>query len=349
MRGLEDIHLADVDGDGDMDVLSAYKFDNKIAWYANDGSGGFSPEQVIATNVRSVRAVYTADIDGDGDLDVLSASNNDNKIAWYSNLGSGNFSAQQIISLSANGALDVHAADVDGDGDMDVLSASDNDNKVAWYANNGSGFFGSQQVIESWFDDAAVVYTSDIDGDGDLDVLSGTGGFTNGRISWYPNLSVNCAGPSTTIQISGNTMTATATGATYQWLDCGNGGTPIAGATNAVFMPPTSGTYAVEVTQNGCTNTSTCVLYTTIAVQQLSTAALMVNTYPNPTHGALSLDLGTLEAATITVYTASGQVVQQRVLQGQGVHEMHLEGAAGIYFLKIEVDNRLQYHKIIKQ
>jgi hypothetical protein len=37
--GAESVYAADLDGDGDMDVLSASLVDDKIAWYANDGRG----------------------------------------------------------------------------------------------------------------------------------------------------------------------------------------------------------------------------------------------------------------------------------------------------------------------
>ena len=40
------VYAADVDGDGDMDVLSASRDDDKIAWYENDGSESFT-EHVI--------------------------------------------------------------------------------------------------------------------------------------------------------------------------------------------------------------------------------------------------------------------------------------------------------------
>ena len=79
--------LADLDGDGDQDVLSASVGDDKIAWYENtDGLGTFGPQQVITTSVAGAMAVYTADLDGDGDVDVLSASLGDNKVAWYENM-----------------------------------------------------------------------------------------------------------------------------------------------------------------------------------------------------------------------------------------------------------------------
>ena len=73
---------ADLDGDGDLDVLSASSGDDKLAWYANDGSGGFGPQQIISTLVFGTWCVASADLDGDGDLDVLSASEWDDKIAW---------------------------------------------------------------------------------------------------------------------------------------------------------------------------------------------------------------------------------------------------------------------------
>ena len=61
----------DLDGDGDTDVLSASRLDNKIAWYENQGGGAFGSQQVITTEARYANTVYAAaDLDGDGDADV---------------------------------------------------------------------------------------------------------------------------------------------------------------------------------------------------------------------------------------------------------------------------------------
>jgi FG-GAP-like repeat len=182
------VYAADMDSDGDIDVLSASYNDDEIAWYENtDGAGTFGTQQIISTTADNAQSVFAADVDGDGDLDVLSASANDDKIAWYENTnGSGTFGTQQIISTSADWANSVFTADVDGDGDLDVLSASGLDNKIAWYENtDGAGIFGTQQIISTVAIDAQSVFAADMDNDGDIDVLSAS--YDDDKIAWYEN------------------------------------------------------------------------------------------------------------------------------------------------------------------
>ncbi|GAB5521923.1 MAG: hypothetical protein RhofKO_41740 [Rhodothermales bacterium] len=180
--GIYSVYAADVDGDGDLDLLSASFRDNKVAWYENDGSQGFT-EHVVTTNADAAASVYAADVDGDGDLDVLSASFRDNKIAWYENDGSEGFT-EHVVTTNATVARSVYAADVDGDGDLDVLSASFTDDKIAWYENDGSEGF-TERVVTTHADGATAVYAADVDGDGDLDVLSASG--LDDTIAWYEN------------------------------------------------------------------------------------------------------------------------------------------------------------------
>ncbi|MBD2211246.1 VCBS repeat-containing protein [Nostoc linckia FACHB-104] len=180
-NGARSVYAADVDGDGDLDVLSA-SGEDKIAWYENNGSESFT-ERIITTTAEFAFSVYAADVDGDGDLDVLSASVNDDTIAWYENNGSQGFT-ERIITTTADGARSVYAADVDGDGDLDVLSASANDDTIAWYENNGSQGF-TERIITTTADAAFSVYSADVDGDGDLDVLSAS--TVDNTIAWYEN------------------------------------------------------------------------------------------------------------------------------------------------------------------
>ena len=181
------VHAADLDGDGDIDVLSASANDDKIAWYENEGGGAFSDQRVITTDADEAQSVYAADLDGDGDIDVLSASANDDKIAWYENEGGATFSEQKVITTGVRAAKAVYAADLDGDGDIDVLSASNDHHyqEIAWYENGGDATFSEQKVITTDVRYAQAVYAADLDGDGDIDVLSASSG--DDKIAWYEN------------------------------------------------------------------------------------------------------------------------------------------------------------------
>lgn len=186
------VHASDLDGDGDMDVLTASPNANKVAWHENlDGLGNFGPAQTITTSATFVQLVSTADMDNDGDLDVYSVSPNDNKIAWYENLnGLGNFGPQLVISTAGVGPSGAYAADIDGDGDLDMFASSYSDDTISWYENlNGLGSFGPQQIISTMEGIARDVHATDLDGDGDIDVLAAS--FLDDTISWYENLGGN--------------------------------------------------------------------------------------------------------------------------------------------------------------
>jgi FG-GAP-like repeat/Secretion system C-terminal sorting domain len=184
------IQTGDIDGDGDMDVVSASYVDDKIAWYEyNSGNGEFLPRRIITSNTSGASAVFPVDVDGDGDLDVVTGAAQSDEVAWYENTdGLGNFGPANIISSLTDGIESVFAVDLDGDGDMDVLSASQYDDKIAWYENtNGQGLFGPQMIINTENDYPHFVYAVDIDGDGDKDVLSASSHFGDSVVAWYEN------------------------------------------------------------------------------------------------------------------------------------------------------------------
>ena len=187
----EAIHTADVDGDGDIDLLSVSSKDSRIVWYENiDGKGTFGDQAIIATRADRATSVNAADLDGDGDMDVLSAfsaSPESDEIVWYENTdGKGAFGNGLVISTQVRWTRSLSVEDLDGDGDMDVVSASSTDGKVAWYENtDGKGAFGKQRVIAVELS-ANSVHTADIDGDGDVDVVSGAN-----TISWHENTDGN--------------------------------------------------------------------------------------------------------------------------------------------------------------
>ena len=77
------VFAIDVDGDGDIDVLSASFNDDTIAWYESDGASPPSwTTHTVTTSANGARSVFAIDVDNDGDIDLCSASSNDDTIAW---------------------------------------------------------------------------------------------------------------------------------------------------------------------------------------------------------------------------------------------------------------------------
>ena len=92
--------LADLDGDGDLDVVTSHTDSGlgpqDLVWHENDGSGGFATEHPIDLSITGFTlgrggTTPPADVDGDGDLDLFRGS--EDGIGWYENVGGGAFAA----------------------------------------------------------------------------------------------------------------------------------------------------------------------------------------------------------------------------------------------------------------
>ena len=170
---------ADVDGDGDIDLLASNGTANTVNVRLNNGAGLFTAPAIGAeVSVGSAPfGLAMADIDGDGDLDLLTGNVGTSTVSVRLNNGAGVFAPPltgaeiSVGGSSSNGAYDVTVGDVDGDGDLDLLTANLFYNTVSVRLNNGTGTFGGGQEVGTGVNTASVT-VGDVDGDGDLDLLT---------------------------------------------------------------------------------------------------------------------------------------------------------------------------------
>lgn len=197
--GCRDVAAADLDDDGDMDIMSARADDNTVAWYENNGADQPQfTEHIIGTGRRRANFVRAADFDADDDLDILSSSSTDDTIAWYENIGGSPAQfVEHIITEDPNGVNEdpqgfadgvrqVMAADLDGDNDLDVASASVDGNRVAWYeSDGGSPPSFTPWVVSDLMNGPRSIELADLDGDNDIDIAAGA--WHGDQLAWFEN------------------------------------------------------------------------------------------------------------------------------------------------------------------
>ncbi|MCX6639366.1 MAG: FG-GAP-like repeat-containing protein [bacterium] len=176
------IIAADVDNDGDNDVVAAAINEDLIAWWENKPDHSFQ-QHVIDSTTQSPHTVCAVDLDLDGDKDILGCAFMGNEVAWWENDGNQRF-IKRTIQASYDGARDVIACDLDQDGDWDVVGCCEYGHDLTWWENDGNQVF-TEHSIASFLPFPMSVYACDLDGDQDVDIVLGD--HDNG-LTWWENL-----------------------------------------------------------------------------------------------------------------------------------------------------------------
>lgn len=156
--------------------------------------------------------------------------------------------------------------------------------------------------------------------------------------------------PDTSVSQVGTTLIAQSSGATYRWLDCNDGMNPIPGQTAPSFTAVSTGSYAVEVTQNGCVSISNCYMVDILSVDEYL-GDKKINIFPNPSRGNINVDLRIVnEPIEVRVYNSIGSLVLQESLKGSTLEQIRLNLPNGIYQLELStMDGERAGHSVILQ
>ncbi len=168
-NAVENVTLADVDNDGDLDALATLRNAGVVGVRLNNGAGTFSGSTNVQVGTYA-RALAVADVDGDGDLDFVTANNNaTTPLSLRLNDGSGNFTApatEPALPVNSYG-YSVRLGDLDGDGDADIAVTASNTYALL---NNGAGTFARPANGGVIATDLSNLWLADFNNDGALDV-----------------------------------------------------------------------------------------------------------------------------------------------------------------------------------
>jgi hypothetical protein len=363
--------VADVNGDGHPDVLTANSLLNTVGVLLGTGTGTFANRTDYSTGATSnPNSLAITDMNADGKPDVLTANTGSNTVGVLLGTGTGGFGAVATYATgSLSGPLSLAVADVNGDGQPDVLTASSTADAVGVLLGTGQGSLGAATPYALGSNSQPfAVAVADVNGDGQLDVLtanSGTGtagvllGTGTGRFGAVRTYSTGPASQPLGLAVAdvngdGHPDVLAATGnAPTVCLLLGTG-TGSFGAATTYSAGPNSYPHnltAADVngdgqpdvlTANTGNNTAGVLLRTTpVLATHAALPGARATLYPNPARAAATLTATDLPAATrtveVTLLSPLGQLVRRLPLlavRGAATGDVPTAGlAAGLYLL----------------
>ncbi len=152
----------------------------------------------------------------------------------------------------------------------------------------------------------------------------------------------------TSVTQDGTLLTANEAGATYQWVEC-PGMTAISGATSQSYTATVNGNYAVIVTDNQCSETSTCYSVTTVGTTENEFDDRLL-LFPNPTNGEFSIDMGQkYNKATVTIMDLTGRLILSNTYSNNQLLNLNLNAPSGIYVLIVQSEDKRAVIRFVKK
>tara|TARA_B110000114_G_C15038685_1_gene376077 strand:+ start:70 stop:1278 length:1209 start_codon:yes stop_codon:yes gene_type:complete len=252
----------------------------------------------------------------------------------------------QPIWFGTDNLADYLLGEVD---DIRIWGVARTSNEIQLYKD--SCLDGSQNnLIGLWhFEEGAGSQVYDISGNNHTGTMVGMDTITSWTSGIYCTQCELSGISELTVSTSGVNITSNNTSATYQWLDCNNGYSIIVGEFGQSYTATANGNYAIELTENGCADTTACVSITTVGIIENSFGNNLL-VYPNPTNGDFYIDLGAVyENSDILITDISGKLIESKNITQSQVLNLSLEEPAGIYIVSIQSGNQRAVIRLIKQ
>jgi hypothetical protein len=161
------LESADLDGDGDVDLVAPRAGFAEVVVLLNQGDGTFSPASYPAG--RGVVSLVAADFTGDGKLDLATGNNAAATVAVLLQQADGAFDSAGEKPAHRN-TSGVAAADLDLDGDVDIVAGSGGAGSLFLLLNDGAGGFSPLEV-DITVGGSVITATADVDANGAPDIL----------------------------------------------------------------------------------------------------------------------------------------------------------------------------------
>lgn len=168
------IALADLNGDGRLDVAVANESDNSVSVVLSRSDGSFAPKVDYLVGTAPV-ALVSGDFNGDHIPDLAVVNSKDNTVSILLGVGDGTFNSQ-VTYPTGTLPVAIVTADFNGDKKLDLAIANQDDGTVTILLGNGDGTFQPQATAASLPSPNAIA-SGDFNGDGapDLVVLNAQG------------------------------------------------------------------------------------------------------------------------------------------------------------------------------
>lgn len=176
--GIESIHSADFDKDGDIDIFTASRNDNRVTLFEQLSNGDFV-SQVLSDDVSGASVVKSFDLDLDGDLDIIASGSDpgNHSLSWWKNEGNQFSSRKLIVNINNQAFQDFQISDIDEDGDLDIISVefstASGPGSLSMWVNDNLNFELLELSDNSI--DGRQIEIIDWDNDNDLDFLISEG------------------------------------------------------------------------------------------------------------------------------------------------------------------------------